>query len=160
MCQRQINTPLPNGRRLHNKISWGINFLCNSETPWDPAGLVWHGKLPKAGNEKKKWKSKWKTAPSWTGAKWQKNAPKRENNGKTPSKIHFLAIFLSFLPLSSSGPFSILISIFFPFPAFGRFPCHTSPAGSQETPVFFFHNSVSIFWRVCSQFWQSVRNSV
>ena len=80
----------------------------------------------------KKWKSKWKTAPSWTGAKMAKKWPKKrifeENSLKNPL---IWAIFLPFLPLSSLGPFSISISIFFPFPAFGRFPCHTSPAGSQ-----------------------------
>ena len=60
--------------------------------------------------------------------KWPKNGFLREFS----IIFHFWAIFLPFLPLSSLGPFSISISIFFPFRAFGRFPCHTSPAGSQH----------------------------
>ena len=79
---------------------------------------AWYGMEngQKPGNGKKKWKSKWKTAPSWTGAKM----------------VHFLGHFLPFLPLSSLGPFSISISIcFFAFLAFESFACHASPAGSQ-----------------------------
>ena len=64
---------------------------------------------------KKKRKSKWKTAPSWTGAKmgkkWPKNGKIMENSLKNP----FLGRFLPFLPLSSLGPFSVSISFFFFF---------------------------------------------
>ena len=42
---------------------------------WDAAGLAWRGKRPKAGNGKK-WKSKWKTAP--TDKNGQKMAQKME----------------------------------------------------------------------------------
>ena len=93
---------------------------------WDPAGLAWHGKRPKAGDGEKKWKP----APSWTGAKkWPKNG---QNHGELPQKFIFWPFFWPFLSLSSLGPVSISISDFFlPFLAFGRFPCHTSPAGSQ-----------------------------
>ena len=88
----------------------------------------WHGmKNGQKPEMEKKWKSKWKTAPSWTGTKMAKKWPK---NGKLPQKSIFWPFFCHFCP-SSLGPFSISISIFFPFPVFGRFPCHASPAGSQ-----------------------------
>ena len=106
------------------------------ETPknvWDPAGLVWHGKRPKAGNGKKM-EIEMENGPKLDrGKNGQKMAQKRKINGKLPQKSIFGAIFWPFLPLSSLGPFSISISIFlFPFPAFGRFPRHTSPAGSKK----------------------------
>ena len=55
---------------------------------WDPAGLAWHGKRPKAGNGKKTWKSKWNPAPSWTGAKMAKT---RILDGV----FHYFSIFLA-----------------------------------------------------------------
>ena len=90
---------------------------------WDLAGLVWHVKRPKAGNGEKKWK----TAPSWK--KWQKMAKKwPKNNGKLPQKSSFWAIFA---PVQLGAVFHFDFHFFSPFPAFGRFPCHASPAGSQ-----------------------------
>ena len=100
-------------------VKFAVGFWWN----WDPAGLVWHGQRPKAGNGK----IEMENGPKQKNGK--KNGQKiMENSLKNPFLGHFFAIFL---PLSSLGPFSISISIFLPFPAFGRFPCHTSPAGSQ-----------------------------
>ena len=48
---------------------------------------------------------------------WRNNGENMENS----SKIHFWAIFWPFVPLSSSGQFSIWFSIFSPFPAFRPF---------------------------------------
>ena len=98
---------------------------------WDLAGLVWHGKRPKAGNGKKM-EIEMENGPKLDrGKNGKKMAQKWKNNGKLHYFSIFWPFFLPFLPLSSLGPFSISISIFFPFPAFGRFPCHTSPARSQ-----------------------------
>ena len=90
-------------------------------------------KAPKAGNgKKKKWKTKWKPAPSWTGAT-MKMAKTNEFLREFSIILPFLGHFLPLLPLSNLGPVSILISIFFPFPAFSGFPCHTSPAWSLSS---------------------------
>ena len=71
------------------------------------------------------------------------NPPKldRGKNGKKMAKkwifegvchyFPFLGHFLGHFCPVQLGAVSISISIFFPFPAFGRFPCHASPAGSQ-----------------------------
>ena len=71
---------------------------------------AWIGILPEM--EKKKTEIEMENGPKLDRGKMAKKWPK---NGKilwkTPSKIS--------------------ISIFFPFPAFGHLPCHTSPAGSQ-----------------------------
>ena len=78
----------------------------------DYFNLDWHGMEngQKPEMEKKNWKSKWKTAPSWTGAqKWPKNGKIMENSLKKPFFGPFF--LLPFLPLSSLGPFSISISI-------------------------------------------------
>ena len=78
--------------------------------------------------------------PGWYGMEnGQKPEMEKNGGGKNGQKMDFrgsfplFSIFWPFLPPSSVGPFSISISIIFPFPAFGRFPCHASPAGSQIT---------------------------
>ena len=86
----------------------------------------WYGmeKRPKAGNgEEEKMEIEMENGPKLDrGKNGQKMAQKWKNNGELPQK----SMFWPFLPLSSLGPFSISISIFSsPFPAFGRFTCHT-----------------------------------
>ena len=69
------------------------------------------------------------------GKKWPKNG---KNKGKLPQKAIFWAIFLPFLPLSSLGPFSISISIFFHFrllAVFHAIPARQDPnSRSPKTP--------------------------
>ena len=104
-------------------VSMANQILAGFSKDWDPTGLVWHGKRPNAGNGKKrktafgKRKRLLENGPKLDRGK---NGKKMAQKWKTPSKIHFWAIFLPFLPLSSLGPFSK-----------SRFPCHASPAGSQ-----------------------------
>ena len=82
--------------------------------------MAW--KTAKSRKWTKKRKSKWRTAPSWTGAKMAKKWPKNGFLREFSIIFHFWAIFLPFLPLSSLGPFSISTSIFFfPFPALAVF---------------------------------------
>ena len=104
----------------------------------------WHGMEngQKPEMEKKNGNRNVKTAPSWTGAKLAKNG---NFEGVFRDFSILEPFFLPFLPPSRLGPFSISISIFlfFPFPAFGRFPCHTSPAGSQ-----FLHDVSTVISRV------------
>ena len=118
---------------------------------WDPAGLVWHGKRPKAGNGKKKMEIE--MAPSWKGAKMAKKMAK---NWIFEGVFHYFPFFGPFFghfcPLSSLGPFSISIFIFFSISGFwplsmpyqpGRIPtlmftihCLDSRAnGSLITPI-------------------------
>ena len=99
-------------------------MLSRAVKTWDPAGLAWHGKRSKARNGKKKnGTPNGKRPQAGQGQKWPKNGKIMENSLKNPFFGHFLL----------------------PFPAFGRFPCHASPAGSQvktaktvmkATPVF------------------------
>ena len=70
-----------------------------------------NGQKPEMG--KKKWKSKWKTAPTWTGAKMAKKWPKNGFLRAFSIIFPFLGHFLPFLPPSRLGPFSISISILF-----------------------------------------------
>ena len=86
---------------------------------WDPAGLAWHGKRPKAGNGKKM-ESKWKTAPSWTGPKMAKKWPKNRFLRRFPLFFHFWAIFYHFWTRPAWGRFHsdfhfFSISGFWPF---------------------------------------------
>ena len=66
--------------------------------------------------------------PAGQGQLWPKMARTWRENWKTPWKIHFLAMFCPWLA-EPSFPFGLSFS---PFPAFGRFPCHASPAWSQQ----------------------------
>ena len=63
--------------------------------------------------EKKNENRNGKRPQAGKGQKWQKNGQKMDFWGSFPLSFHFWAIFWPFLPLSSLGPFSISISIFF-----------------------------------------------
>ena len=61
---------------------------------WDPAGLVWHGKRPKAGNGKNGNRNG--TRPqAGRGQKWQKNGPKMDFWGV----FHYFSIFGPFFAI-------------------------------------------------------------
>ena len=60
------------------------------------------------------------------GQKWPKNEKVMEFSSLWP----FFAIFAP-VQLGGDGRFPFRFPFFVPFPAFGHFPCHTSPAGSQ-----------------------------
>ena len=94
---------------------------------WDHAGLVWHGKRPKAGNgQNMENQMEKREPPPGQGQKCQKIGFSGEFSIYYPLSGHFWAMFAP-----SWGLFSILFSILSPFPASGRFPCHASPAWSQ-----------------------------
>ena len=81
----------------------------------------------------KKWQTKCKTPPRWTGAK---NGKKEDYRGSFP----FFAILGPFLgpffgPCPPGGCFPFGFPFFSPFLVFGRFPCHASPAWSQEVSL-------------------------
>ena len=86
---------------------------------WYHARPVWNVKRPKAGNGKK-WKTKWKTAPSWTGAKMANKWPENGEKWQIPSQILFRAILG---PVKLGAVFHLFFH-FSPFPAFGRLPFH------------------------------------
>ena len=94
----------------------------------------WYGMatVTKAGNGKKR-KLKWKSAPSWTGAKmakkWPKNGFLRELSIIFPFWGHFVAIFAP-VQLVANFHFNFL---FFPFPAFVTV-CHAIPAWQDPKP--------------------------
>ena len=71
--------------------------------------------------------------PKLDGAKnGKKMAQKRKHNGKRPQKSIFGPFFCHFFLRPGWGRFPFRFPFFFfPFPPFGCFPCHTSPAGSQ-----------------------------
>ena len=98
-------------------------------TDWDHAGLVWKGKRSKAENGEKM-ENQMETALIWRGAK---NGKELDFRGSFPLFLHVRAIFWPFFTRVLRGALSIWSSIFSPFPAFGCFPCHTSPAWSQLT---------------------------
>ena len=83
---------------------------------WDPAGLVWHGQLPKkARNGEKIWKTERERAPQPDrGRNGQKKwPPKMEKKWKKNSLKN--PFFCHSLPLSSwGGLFSIWVFPFFP----------------------------------------------
>ena len=94
---------------------------------WDPAGLVWHGKRPKAGNGEKKMETEMENGPKLDRGK---NGKKMARKWKIlEGFFHYFSIFGSghffaiFLPLSSLGPFSIfflhfrLLAVFHAIPA-------------------------------------------
>ena len=89
-----------------------VVFLCKS---WDPAGLVWHGKRPKARNGKKM-EIEMENRPKLDGGK---------NGKKMAQKWFFEGVFHYF---SIFGPF---FCHFCPRPAWGGFPFSISH--------FFFH---------------------
>ena len=95
-------------------IAGGSAAVCDPNPPRPFARSRENGQKPEM--EKKKRKSKWKTAPSWTGAKMAKKWP----------KMGFLR------------EFSIIFSIF------GLFFCHCCPCPAWghfpfRFPIFFFH---------------------
>ena len=86
---------------------------------WDHAGLVWHGKRPKAGN-RKTMENAMENGPQLDrGKNGQRNGPKMGEKWKTPSKTQFWAFFcpcpagpsfpfgFPFCPISGSWPFSM-----------------------------------------------------
>ena len=110
--------------------------LVNFWGPDSKVGIMpgWSGmeNVQKPETEKnKKWKTKWKTAPSWNGEKMAKNGFLREFFFHY--FFHFRAIFSPFLPLSSLGPFSISISIFLSISGFWPFSMPYQP-GMIPTP--------------------------
>ena len=97
----------PGGNPVKNRLTW------------DHDGLVWHGKCLKPEMEKKR-KSKWKTAPSWTGAKMEKKA---KNGFSRELSIIFPIVFAPiFCPCPAWGRFHFDFLFFLPCPAFARFP--------------------------------------
>ena len=83
----------------------------------------------------KKWKLKWKTAPSWTGAKmakkWPKNGKIMENSLKNPFLGHFFAIFA---PVQLGAVFHFDFHFFFfHFRLLAVF--HAIPAQQEKRPM-------------------------
>ena len=119
-------------------VFFSLCVLFGPHTGLSRIGILpgWHGMENGQKLEmEKKWKSKWQTAPTWTGAKMAKKWPKNGFLRAFSIIFPFLGQFFAIFGPVQLGPFSIPISIFFPFPAFGRFPCHTSPAGSQVAHI-------------------------
>ena len=108
-------------RALQRQFSWMLLRRClllvslqpqgpwNMERnfTWDPAGLAWHGKRPKAGNGIEM-EIEMENGPKLDrGKNGKKMAQKWKDNGKLPQKSIFGPIFCHFCPC----------------PAWGRFPC-------------------------------------
>ena len=91
-------------------------FWCKISA-WDHAGLLWHGKRPS-----RKWEKNGKPNGKEPQLNSGKNGKKRPENGEKWRKLPRKSIlFATFAPVQLAL-FSIWFSIFFPFPAFGRFP--------------------------------------
>ena len=131
MAKAFLLSPPPPPTSSHNPRPWpGLSapkscvILCGCSgdfyrSPWDPAGLVWHGKRPKAGNGKKM-EIEMENGPKLGRGK---NGNKMAQKWKNEGVFHYFSIF---------GPFCCH---FCPCPDWGRFPF--------RFPFFF---SISGFW--------------
>ena len=94
--------------------------VASRDLGWDPAGLVWHGKRPKAGNGKKM-EIEMENGPKLDrGKNGKKMAQKWKNNGKLPQKSIFWPFFCHFAPVQLGAVFHFdfhffSISGFWPF---------------------------------------------
>ena len=105
----------------------GVEKLTRS---WDPAGLAWHGKRPKAENGKKM-EIEMENGPKLDrGKNGPKNGPKMENNGKLPQKSIFFGPF--FAPFQLGAVFHFDFHFFLHFRLLAVF--HAIPARQHPKP--------------------------